>query len=168
MKNFVSILALVFLSGSADADFSATSVAAPSTLDVGETPAEFKFQMRAGTPLVSGEKIVVTSDKAVWAAAAAATCTIDGTAQTATAAADATMKILTLTMTSGLAAAGTCALCSLCRAAPSAPPTLSPPRRMRWPLELTRYLPSSPPSRVRSYHRTNRHSYRRDVHVQHR
>jgi hypothetical protein len=113
MKNFVSILGflvLACLSGSADADFSATSVTAPSTLDVGETPAEFKFQMRAGTPLVSGEKIVVTSDKAVWAAAAAATCTIDGSAQTADAAADATMKILTLTMTSSLLAdAGTCA-----------------------------------------------------------
>ena len=168
MKNFVSILALACLSGSADAAFHSTSVTEPSTLNVGETPAAFKFQMTVGTALVATDKVVVTSDKVVWAADAAVTCTIDGTAQTATAAADATMKILTLTMTSGLAAAGTCALRSLCRAAPSAPPTLSPPRRMRWPLELTRYLPSSPPSRVRSYHRTNRHSYRRDVHVQHR
>ena len=112
MKNFVSILALACLSGSADAAFSATSVTAPSTLDVGETPAAFKFQMTVGTALVATEKIVVTSDKAVWAAAAAATCTIDGTAQTATAAADATMKILTLTMTSGLAAAATVVTCT--------------------------------------------------------
>ena len=131
--------------------FSALSVKAPSTLNVGATPAAFAFQMTVGMALVTGEKVVVTADKAVWAAAAGYTsCTIDGTAQTADAAVDATMKILTLTMTSGLAAgAGTCALhllgmlpvpcaCAMNRAAPSAAPTLSPPQRMRCPLEPTR------------------------------
>jgi len=110
MKSTASILAFACL-GTATAAFSGAAVVV-TTKDVGETPTSIGAGVTVGTALVATDKIVITATKAVWAAAGATTCAIDGTAQTATGSVDATMKILTLTMTSDLAAAATAISCT--------------------------------------------------------
>lgn len=110
MKSTASILAFACL-GTATAAFSGASVVVTSE-DVGESPGSIGADVTVGTALVATDKIVITADKAVWAAAGATTCAIDGTSQTATGSVDATKKILTLTMTSNLLAAATKISCT--------------------------------------------------------